>query len=192
MTLGLATTTHASWTKRALANLDEILVDHAHCEKKAASTALSLVFKYMEHTHFLPVLSTLAREELRHFELVLQHLAARDIPFRRQKPSPYAGRLMEACRKDEPDRLLDVLIICSLIEARSLERMGLLRAAIADPDLSRFYGNLLASEARHRAAYLDLARSILPPEDVARRHEELALHEAQVIAETPPWPRMHC
>ncbi len=192
MTLGLASATDASWTKLALAHLDEILVDHAHCEKKAASTALSLVFKYMEHTHFLPVLSALAREELRHFEQVLRHLDAREIPFRRQKPSPYAGRLMEACRKDEPDRLLDVLIICSLIEARSLERMGLLRDAIDEEDLSRFYGNLLASEARHRAAYLDLARSVFPPEDVARRHGELALHEARVIAEAPPWPRMHC
>ncbi|HGY90603.1 MAG TPA: tRNA-(ms[2]io[6]A)-hydroxylase [Planctomycetes bacterium] len=192
MTLGLASMTEASWTKRALADLEEILVDHAHCEKKAASTALSLVFKYMEHSHFLPVLSALAREELRHFEQVLQHLAARDIPFRRQKPSPYAGRLMEACRKDEPDRLLDVLIVCSLIEARSLERMGILRDAVDDPELSRFYGNLLASEARHRAAYLDLARSVFPSEVVAHRHGELARHEARVIAEAPPWPRMHC
>ncbi len=192
MTLGLASTTDASWTRRALTDLDEILVDHGHCEKKAASTALSLVFKYVEHVHFLPVLSALAREELRHFEQVLQHLQRRGVPFRRQKPAPYAGKLMEACRKQEPDRLLDVLIVCSLIEARSLERMGLLRDAVDDGELSRFYGGLLASEARHRAAYIDLARSVFPADVVARRHGELARHEARVIAEAPLWPRMHC
>ncbi|MCA9320862.1 MAG: tRNA-(ms[2]io[6]A)-hydroxylase, partial [Planctomycetes bacterium] len=115
--LDLASDTDPTWTRRALDNLDAILLDHAHCERKAASTALSLIFKYTDQTSLMIPLSELAREELRHFEEVIGHVERRGGHFGRQKPSPYAGQLMEACRTHEPERLLDVLIICSLIES---------------------------------------------------------------------------
>src|SRR2546425_12832657 len=121
--LSLASTSDRAWVQRACANLDEILLDHAHCEKKAASTAVSLLFKYAERRELLAPLARLAREELGHFEEVLGHLAARGIAMRHQRPSPYAGDLMRAIRAREPDRLVDTLLCAALIETRSCERM---------------------------------------------------------------------
>src|SRR5262249_58425702 len=102
--------------------LDEILVDHAHCEKKAASTAVSLLFRYPERADLLGPLARLARDELRHFEQVVSRLRARGIPLRRQRPSPYASELLVAVRPGEPERLLATLLCMALIQARSCER----------------------------------------------------------------------
>ena len=189
--LNLASETDPSWTRRALDDLDAILIDHAHCEKKAASTALSLIFKYVDLPQLQKPLSELAREELRHFEEVLGHLDRLGITFGRQKPSPYAGRLMEVRRAHEPDRLVDTLLCCALIEARSCERMQLLAEALEDGPLKKLYGGLLASEARHHNTYVQLADTIAPPAEVRQRLAEIAEHEAQVIAEAPAWARMH-
>src|ERR1043165_5580668 len=119
--LHLAAATEAAWTARALAAVAEILLDHAHCEKKAASTAMSLIFRYPNYPSLIVPLTRLAREELAHFEEVLRHLFLRGLEFRRQKPSPYAGKLMEVVRPNEPARLLDMLLACAFIEARSCE-----------------------------------------------------------------------
>jgi tRNA-(ms[2]io[6]A)-hydroxylase len=189
--LSLASTTGPGWLARALASLDDILLDHAHCEKKAASSAVSLLFKYPERTTLLPVLSRLAREELGHFEEVLAHLAARRVPFRHQMPSPYAGALLTAIRPREPERLLDTLLCHALIEARSCERMKLLAEALADPALAALYRGLLASEARHHHAYVELAAGLAPEAEVRARLGELALHEAAVLAAAPALPRLH-
>ena len=189
--LNLASTTDGAWLARALANLDEILLDHAHCEKKAASTALSLLFRYPGHAPLLPALSRLAREELGHFERVLAHLVARGVPFRHQVPSPYAGELMTAIRPREPERALDTLLCLALIEARSCERMRLLAAAVDDPPLARLYRGLLASEARHHRTYVDLATRLAPGSAVRARLREIARHEAAVLATTPGMPRLH-
>ena len=189
--LSLASTTDGGWVARALAHLDEILVDHAHCEKKAASTAVSLLFKYPGHEVLLAPLSRLAREELVHFEEVLAVLAARGIPFRHQRPSPYAAALMQAVRAHEPARLVDTLLCSALIEARSCERMRLLADALDDAALADLYRGLLASEARHHHAYVALATSLEPEVEVRTRLRELALHEAAVLAATPHLPRLH-
>jgi tRNA-(ms[2]io[6]A)-hydroxylase len=191
--LNLHAPTTDRWLPLALGDLDAILLDHAHCEKKAASTALSLVFKYPEHEDFVLPLSRLAREELSHFELVLDHLHRRGLRFERQRPSPYAGRLMAAVRPEEPGRLVDTLLCCALIEARSCERMKLLADGLAerDPALSGLYRGLLASEARHHALFVDLARLVAPAETVRTRLAELAVHEAEILATAPDVPRMH-
>lgn len=189
--LHLSASTDAAWLARALANMEAILVDHAHCEKKAASTAVSMLFRYTEHAVLLAPLSALAREELAHFELVLEHLERRGIPFTRQEPSPYASRLLEIARHGEPQRLLDTLIVMAFIEARSAERMKLLAENLADAELAALYRGLLASEARHHATYLDLARALFPKDEVSRRVDEIAVHEARVIASAPEEPRIH-
>lgn len=189
--LNLAAPTDPAWVARALAHLDEVLVDHAHCEKKAASTAVSLLFRYTERTELLIPLTRLAREELAHFEQVLEHLAARNVRFGHREPAPYAGELLRAVRPTEPARLLDTLLCLALIEARSCERMQLLAAAVDDPSLGDFYRSLLASEARHHATYVDLATQIAPPDDVKSRLQDLALHEAAVIAAMPETPHFH-
>ncbi|HXJ33175.1 MAG TPA: tRNA-(ms[2]io[6]A)-hydroxylase [Candidatus Eisenbacteria bacterium] len=189
--LGLASETSPAWVARALAHLDEMLVDHAHCEKKAASTAVSLLFRYPERSEMLPVLSALAREELSHFEQMLELLAARGIVYRRLAPAPYATDLLAAVRSEEPERLLDTLLCLSLIEARSCERMKLLAEHVPDPELAVFYRGLLASEARHHQGYVELAAGVAGDAAARARLGMLAAHEASVIAAAPPLARMH-
>lgn len=189
--LHLAFETPAEWGPWAAESIDEILLDHAHCEKKAAGTAVNLLFRYPEHPELMQPLSELAREELVHFEEVLQVLKQRGVPFGRQRPSPYAGRLMTAVRAKEPERLLDTLLCCALIEARSCERMKLLAQHLGEPSLVRLYRGLLAAEARHHRMYLDLAERIFVSEVVELRLSELAEHEGQVVCSAPSEPRLH-
>ncbi len=189
--LHLGAETDPRWLPRALADMDRILLDHAHCEKKAASTALGLIFRYQERPELMRPLSALAREELAHFELVLGVLERRGLRFERLQPSPYAGALMGGVRRGEPERLLDTLIACALIEARSCERMRLLADALEDPELAGLYRSLLASEARHHRTYLDLARLYFPERQLRERLEALAAREAAVIAAGGPETRMH-
>ncbi|HJW69743.1 MAG TPA: tRNA-(ms[2]io[6]A)-hydroxylase [Candidatus Binatia bacterium] len=189
--LHLASSTGPAWLARALTHIDDVLVDHAHCEKKAASTAVSMLFRYPERAELLGPLARLARDELQHFEQVVEILMARAIPLRRQRPSPYAADLLAAVRPTEPERLLDTLLCMALIEARSCERLQLLADAVADADLASLFGGLLASEARHHRTYVDLAERVATPEAVRVRLEELARHEAAAIERAPAWPRLH-
>lgn len=187
----LAVQTDASWVQRACADIDEILVDHAHCEKKAASTALSLLFRYPERDELLVPLTRLAQEELGHFAEVVEVLAARGVGLRHQVPSSYAGALMAAVRPTEPDRLVDTLLCAALIEARSCERMQLLADALADDRLVTLYRGLLRAEARHHAIYVKLATTVQDAVTVESRLSELARHESAVIATATPRPRLH-
>jgi tRNA-(ms[2]io[6]A)-hydroxylase len=189
--LNLVAPTDCAWTARALASLDEVLLDHAHCEKKAAGVAVQLLFRYPEHRFLQEPLSALAREELAHFEAVLRVLERRGVAFRRQKPSPYAGRLRGRLRAAEPARLLDTLLCSALIEARSCERMKLLAEAVAEPELAAFYRGLLAAEARHHGIYCQLACQLAAETEVRERLAALAGWEAEVIASAPLLPRMH-
>ena len=202
--LHLASRTDPGWGRWAAAQVDAILVDHAHCEKKAASTAVSLIFRYGGEVPGLATpLSALAREELEHFELVIAHLHRRGLQLGRNAPSPYAAELMAVCRKDEPARMLDTLLCCAMIEARSCERMQLLHAAMReaaeagdpdiDPALVELYGSLLASEARHHASYVDLARELARVDEPTLRGRlaEIAAHEAAVVAGLPVAARLH-
>lgn len=191
--LRLAAPTDPAWTGRALAHLDEILLDHAHLEKKAAGAAVTLLFRYPERRALQAPLARLAREELAHVEEVLGHLDRRGIPFRPQRPGAYAGRLHAAVRPDEPARLLDTLLVAALIEARSCERMGLLAEALpgVDDALARLYRGLLAAEARHHGEYVGLALAHFPEAEVRERLASLAAHEAEALAAAAPAPRLH-
>ncbi len=195
--LHLASETDRDWWSRQEGALDELLIDHAHCEAKAASTALGLIFRYPQHAALLGCLSALAQEELAHFDLVLGHLARRGVEYRRLPASAYASALMAAVRTGEPERLIDTLICCALIEARSCERMQIIseQATLkaADPALSAMYQDLLASEARHHATYLQLVRDcgLCDESSLRRRTEQLAAHEAQVVASARESGRMH-
>lgn len=149
--------TPQAWVENALANQDILLIDHAHCEKKAASTALSLMYRYVDRPSLLDKMSRLAREELRHFEQVLAILRKRGIRYGHLSPSRYAAGLRKPVRAADPEKLVDVLIVGAFIEARSCERF----AAVAphlDEELRAFYQGLLKSEARHYQDYLNLAR----------------------------------
>ena len=147
------------WIACAQDNLDVLLIDHANCEKKAASTALNLMYRYVEYPELLLQLSKLAREELRHFEQVVSILTERKIPYEQISSARYAGELRKNVRTHEPGRLIDILIVSAIVEARSCERFeGLMQ--VLDDELAEFYGSLLKSEARHFKVYLDFAKTI--------------------------------
>jgi tRNA-(ms[2]io[6]A)-hydroxylase len=189
--LNLHAPTAPDWSERIRLDVPTLLVDHAHCEKKAASTAIQLIFTHQDRQEMMAPLSELAREELRHFEQCLRLLERRGIPFIRLRPSPYAATLRKACRKEEPAKTVDVLLVCALIEARSCERMKILSETLEDRELAGFYGELLASEARHHTTYIDMASAFEDRAVVMARLAELAIVESEVLFATPDEARMH-
>ncbi len=148
--------TPTQWVENALANQPLMLIDHANCEKKAASTALSLMYRYIDNTNLLNKMSRLAREELRHFEQVLAIMNERGVAYCHITSSRYAAGLRKGVRTEDPGRLIDVMIVGAIIEARSCERFATLVPHL-DEKLAGFYQSLLKSEARHYQDYLKLA-----------------------------------
>lgn len=170
------------WIENALDNQDLMLIDHAHCEKKAASTALSLMYRYVDNSDLLNKMSRLAREELRHFEQVLAIMKKCGVQYRHLTPARYAAGLREPVRGDDPGRLVDVLIVGAIIEARSCERFAAL-APFLDDGLADFYRSLLKSEARHYQDYLTLAEQANGGPVADRVAQFLAIE--QQLVETP-------
>ena len=189
--LSLKTSTSPRWLATVEANLDEVLLDHAHCEKKAAGTAMNLIFAYVEHVELVKTLSAIVAEELEHFKRVIDLLESRAVRFRRLKPSNYGGQLAALVRTQEPQKAVDRLLVAGLIEARSCERFALLKDRLSDRNLAAFYQNLFESEARHHASYVQLAQLFADEDAVARRLEELAAAEAEIIDHGDVLPRMH-
>jgi tRNA-(ms[2]io[6]A)-hydroxylase len=190
----LAAPSTAGWLDQANAQPDLVLIDHAHCERKAAGVALQLMFRYLSDEALGAVLSPLAREELEHFERVLQLLQHRGVALRPLPAPGYGAQLTAAVRKGEPERMLDSFLVAGLIEARSHERMALLAAHSPDPALRALYGELLASEARHFGLYWVLCEVRFGRETTVARLRELAAVEAQALAGVLPKPhdvRMH-
>lgn len=181
--------TPPAWTAAAAARLPELLVDHANCEKKAASSALALIFAYPEDTSLVLALARLAREELRHFEQVHRAMRELAIPVVRQRPGRYAQELRRAARTTHAERQLDLLLIAALIEARSAERFTLLAGQLPAP-LGALYAQLGQAEARHYELYLDFARERAPSEWRGRL-AELAAREAQLATAPDPELRFH-
>jgi tRNA-(ms[2]io[6]A)-hydroxylase len=181
--------TDERWYAVAAERWQELLVDHANCEKKAASTALSLMFTYAQDMALTDRMSRLAREELRHFEQVQKYMRDLSVPFVRLAPSRYAEGLRKCVRASEPGRLLDLLLCGALIEARSCERFIGLAPRLSAP-LSDFYGGLAASESRHRSLYLRLAEQ-RAAEEWAARLEHLAAVEAELATAPDPQFRFH-
>jgi tRNA-(ms[2]io[6]A)-hydroxylase len=171
--------TPQQWIDNALANQDLMLIDHAHCEKKAASTALSLMYRYVDNTDLLNKMSRLAREELRHFEQVLAIMKKRGVDYCHLTPARYAAGLRQEVRSEDPGRLVDVLIVGAIIEARSCERFAAL-APFLDEKLADFYTSLLKSEARHYQDYLTLAEQAAGEPIAARVEDFLALERALI------------
>jgi tRNA 2-(methylsulfanyl)-N6-isopentenyladenosine37 hydroxylase len=189
--LSLLSATSDRWLRQVDENLADVLVDHAHCEKKAAGTAMNLLFAYVEDHELTEAMTAIVREELEHFHLVVNLLERRDIPFRKLSPSSYGRRLNDLVNKQEPLRAVDRLLVAGLIEARSCERFALLRDHVQDRELGDFYGSLFESEARHHGTYLRLARHFASDDVVKQRLGELATAEAAIIAAGDPVPRMH-
>src|SRR5437660_3053704 len=151
----------ADWLPRVMSDLSAVLVDHAHLERKAATTALNLE-KYRDLYPRVEELNGIAIEELQHFQLVLNLLKQRGIPFGQPYPSPWISGLMKSIRNGQRGQVIDHLICCSLIEGRSCEKFQVLAADLkkSDPELAQFYGSLVESEGNHYATYLLMAKGI--------------------------------
>lgn len=173
-----------------MSDLDSLLDDHAHCEKKAAASALSLIVGYPGHDELVRRLSALAVEELQHFRMVHERLLARGRSLGGDKGDPYAKKLLSLARPNH-GRLTDRLLLLGLIEARSRERLGLLAENLPDPELARFYQQLSEAEARHADMFRELAAIYDERKAVEERLAVLARAEAEIVASLPLSPRIH-
>jgi tRNA-(ms[2]io[6]A)-hydroxylase len=164
-------------------NLEEILTDHAYCEQKAASTAISLMITYPEHPDLVREMAALAREEMSHFEMVHKRIVDRGLTFGRERKDAYVNQVMGFFPKtgNRQHRLVHRLLVAGLIEARSCERFKLLSEHLPDDDLAKFYRNLMVSEANHYTLFLKLARQFAPEHEVKAQWEALLAFEAEVI-----------
>ncbi|HYM27038.1 MAG TPA: tRNA isopentenyl-2-thiomethyl-A-37 hydroxylase MiaE [Steroidobacteraceae bacterium] len=185
----LRAATPGAWVEEAVRRWPELLADHANCEKKAASTALALMFAYPDDRPLSLALARLAREELRHFEQVSKAMHSLGVAFVRQRPGRYAHTLRSVLRTAEPGRKLDLLLMSALIEARSAERFALLAPRLPQP-LAALYGELGRSEARHYELYISFAQTAAPQEWHARL-TALAAREAELATQPDRTLRFH-
>jgi tRNA-(ms[2]io[6]A)-hydroxylase len=194
--LSLRSETSPAWLAHALAHLDEVLVDHAHCEHKAAVTALSFVSHYPDDPVLVDRLSALAAEEADHLQRVAAICHARGLELGHPQKDPYAKALLDRARKPPLERRVDRLLICALIEARSCERLKLLAENLDDRDLRTFYDELWRCEAGHHTLFVELAERTLtragkPAEEARARLEALSLEEAEILEKLPLRAAVH-
>ncbi|MDB4694833.1 tRNA-(ms[2]io[6]A)-hydroxylase [bacterium] len=191
--LHLQSESTTQWLNQVDQHLDEILIDHAHCERKAATTAMNLMNSYTENRDICREMTRIVEEELEHFEMVLCLLDERRIQFRRLASGPYGRKLNALVSRHEPERAVDRLLVASLIEARSCERFSLLSKHMTDRDpvLADFYASLFESEARHHTTYVRLAEQFTSREAVFLRLDQLSSEESAILAEASELPRMH-
>lgn len=187
----LQSDTDQQWIALVIANTDKLLADHAYCEQKAAASALSLINKYPDDPVLVKAMLKLAHEELEHFELLYDHLKARNITMGGIDKDPYVAELLPLCRRHGLESLIDRLLVASLIEARSAERFRLLADHLPDADLRALYQDLFVTESRHHTQFVNLAQRYASREEIKARLEELSKLEAEIVARLPILPRMH-
>ncbi|GAB3883157.1 MiaE family protein [Spirosoma agri] len=184
-TLGLELPTDPRWVNIAEMNIADILVDHAYCEQKAASSCISLIVIYPDKEALVDALTPIVAEEWGHFHRVLKELRKRNIPLGRQRKDEYVNQLRSRLRRsigDQKEQLMDSLLMNALIEARSCERFKLLSEHIADESLRKFYHELMISEAGHYRCFIELAELYLPATRVRERWKEFLAVEADIVA----------
>ena len=182
--------TPSDWVNAAAGNLPLLLVDHANCEKKAAGAAMNLMYRYIDRPAMMMQLSKLAREELRHFEQVLTIMRRREIPYVHVSPSRYAAGLRETVRTFEPARLVDILLVSAIVEARSCERFARL-VDVLDDELADFYASLLKSESRHAGVYAEMALGFAGAAEVTSRLDHFLAIEAALVSTPDELFRFH-
>lgn len=181
--LGLALPTDPRWVNIAEKNMEEILVDHAYCEQKAASSCISIIVSYPEKARVVEVLTPVVAEEWGHFERVLEELKKRGYKLGFPRKDEYVDQLQKIVKKggNREQQLVEKLLINALIEARSCERFRLLAKEIGDAELSKFYYELMVSEAGHYKNFLALAKEFMHPELVEKRWREILSQEAEIV-----------
>ena len=181
--LGLKLPTDPRWVNMAEMDLEEILTDHAYCEQKAATSCISLIQQYPEKEEMVKAIAPIVTEEWGHFRLVLAELEKRNLKLGRQRKDEYVNALLKFQNKggSREDRLLEKLLICALIEARSCERFRLLSLNINEEELKEFYHRFMVSEAGHYVLFIDLAKTYFDEDRVKQRWQEYLAHEAKIM-----------
>jgi tRNA-(ms[2]io[6]A)-hydroxylase len=187
----LRSQTDAGWLPLALANFDAVLVDHAHCEKKAAANALSMLQVYPDVPGLPAQMARLAREESAHLAKVLELMESRGLTLGKDPGDPYAQALQKLIRTPSHERRLDRLLVAAVIEARSCERLALLAEGLSEPALRRFYAELARSEDGHQRLFVVLAERVYEPMVVQARLTYLLEQEAEIVAALPIRPAVH-
>lgn len=187
----LAVATSEAWLPLALANFDAVLSDHAHCEKKAAANALSLLQAYPEIPALPAAMARLAREESAHLAKVLQIMEKRGLRLGKDEGDPYAQALLKQMRTPTHQRRVDRFLVAGIIEARSHERLALLAEGLQDPSLKRFYGELAKSEDGHQRLFLRFAREVAEEVEVSARLTHFIALEAEMIRSLPIRAAIH-
>ncbi len=183
--LGLQMKTDPLWVKHIVErNIEEILTDHAYCEQKAASTAISLIVQYPEFPELVEKMSDLAQEEMGHFRMVFREIQKRGYVLGRERKDSYVNELVKFTKvkgKGREETLADKLLFAAMIEARSCERFKVLSENIGERELSEFYYKLMVSEARHYTMFIKLAKKLCPNVDIDVRWKDFLTYEAEVI-----------
>lgn len=193
-TLGLQLPTDPRWANVAEMNIEDILVDHAFCEQKAATSCISLIVQYPEKDELIEVMTPVVAEEWGHFERVIEQLKKRGMKLGRQRKDEYVVRIQKILKKggNRNEQLVEKLLLNALIEARSCERFKTLHENIEDEELSKFYYELMVSEAGHYKNFIQLAKTYLPEAQVMQRWKEFLVAEAEIMATLEVRPdRMH-
>lgn len=183
--LGLKLPTDPRWVNLASLSIEEILTDHAWCEQKAATSCISLILRYPELENLVQALSPIVTEEWGHFRMVLAEITKRQLKLGRQRKDEYVNMLLkhETKGSSRENRLLDQLLICALIEARSCERFRLLSEGLEDSYFRRFYRGFMESEAGHYTLFISLANEYLPKDKVKKRWKEWLNLEAEIMSD---------
>ncbi|WP_187174749.1 tRNA-(ms[2]io[6]A)-hydroxylase [Algoriphagus sp. AK58] len=181
--LHLKLPTDPRWVDIAQMQIEDILVDHAYCEQKAASSCISLIVRYNDLDYLVETLTPIVAEEWGHFERVMEQLKKRGLKFGKQRKDEYVAKLNEFVKKggSRMQQLTEYLLMNALIEARSCERFKLLSKNIQDEDLQKFYYELMISEAGHYVTFIEMARMYHDPEKVNKRWQEWLTYEAEVL-----------
>lgn len=174
-----------------LADFDEFMMDHANCERKASAQAMSLVMKYADRAPIIPGLIDVALEELEHFRQVYDLLQQRGLALKADEPDPYVKQLMQLMRHTRDERLIDRMLVSSIVECRGAERFALIAAALDDPALQRFYTDLHKAELKHGHVFVHLLLKLFPASAVYPRCEELMAEEARIVAALPWRAALH-
>ena len=187
----LASSTDPEWVKVILENFDDFLIDHASCERKAMAYAMSVVVKYPDRTEIIPDLLQVAQDELDHFRDVLLLMNERGLQMAPDEPDPYVNQLIQLCRHGREKRLLDRLLVASVIETRGAERFRIIAEALEDPRLKDFYRDLWATEARHGDVFKKMALNYFDEDEIESRNQEIIDAEAKIIANLEWRPSLH-
>lgn len=183
--------TPSEWTETVLQDFDTFLLDHAACEKKASSMAMSMVSHYPDKPELIQAMVDLAIEELCHYRDVVKILSQRELQLGADEKDPYVTQFRKAIRQGREEYLLDRLLIAAIVEARGHERFGLVAEALPEGPLKRFYEAITSSESRHYQLFVDLAKKYIDEDKVAHRLDQLLEIEADIVRHLPNRAALH-